>query len=110
MASLQICPHCNAKHRADGLRIAGPIVSWPSGSARLTPLQAKLLDVLARVPGLVPAERIVSQLYAHDPDGGPLNEAGALRWHVFDMRRRLRAANAPIAIKSHHGLGYELAA
>lgn len=67
-----------------------------------------VLDVLVRNAGtFVPTERIASQLYSDDPDGGPDDAEGLVHNHVCLIRKNVLAEHG-WTITASRGEGYRL--
>ena len=77
------------------------------GSARLTPSEARLYEVLVEQAG----DDVPAALLAHAVWGDGHLDAhrrGALRAHVYELRRKLRVAGVPAALRARPGAGYRL--
>lgn len=78
-----------------------------SGSVRLTPSDARLHAALVERAGEVaPAEQLARAIWGQRRLDA--HRRGALRAHVYELRRKLRAAGVPAAIEPRPGVGYGL--
>lgn len=77
------------------------------GSARLTPSEARLYEVLVEQAGDdVPAALLGRAVWgdAHLD----AHRRSALRAHIYELRHKLRAAGVPAVLRAHPGAGYRL--
>ena len=82
----------------------------PGGAVALGPVETRLMGALAAAANhVVPRERLADALYGDDIDGGPDDARRAIHVRVCILRRRLTKAGFPGAIRTSHGVGYELA-
>ncbi len=79
----------------------------PDAEADLTPSETGVLSLLAARPGAyMPVEALSQALW-----GAPLTDSharGALRSHVYTLRRKLRTAGFAGVVESRTGVGYRL--
>ena len=99
---------------AGGARPAGLVldprsreVVWGERRARLTPLEFRILSVLAAHAGrVVPYRRLIEHAYGRYTEA----HAGLLPPHLANIRGKLRLpANGPAGIEAIRGVGYRLA-
>jgi DNA-binding response OmpR family regulator len=73
-------------------------------SVNLSPQQRAIVNALAAGQGeWVPTDRVVSALYADDPEGGAMEASRVVAVQVWRIKRILRAAG--YMIESYHGGG-----
>lgn len=89
----------------DGLKIdsVSRQVSYTDKLIELTPHEYRLLEFLSHRRGRVFShDQLIDQLY----DAGSYVSRNAVEAHISELRKRLRAANAPQLIKTRRGFGY----
>ena len=94
---------------ARGCDAAAGCMAW--GAVALGCVESRLMGALAAAAGhVVPCERLADALYGDDIDGGPDDARGGQSMSgSCILRRRLTKAGFPGAIRTSHGVGYELA-
>jgi DNA-binding response OmpR family regulator len=105
------CPVCRSRLAAARIHLDArrETVTWPGGEAKLTMLETRVMEALARAAGnVVRLERLVHAAWGLAADGGPDNAPRALYVHVCHLRRRLAKAGFPGRIVNRWGIGYEL--
>lgn len=73
------CPHCGAPM---------PDVPLEAMLSACTPGQRRILDLVARRPGLSGNE-VADVVYQDDPDGGPLYARGTIAVQVKNLNKRI---------------------
>lgn len=91
------CPCCDAVLAAD--------TPFDAMLRDVTPTMARIARIVARRPGAT-AEQIVRDLYAEDPQGGPLTATKVVRVTISCNRRRMAAHGFDIRARSGRGHGY----
>ena len=73
----------------------------PEKKFKLSPMEAKVVGIIARNQQGASTERLMTAVYAHTDEPGSLN---AMKVRISNARKKLRPFG--IEIKSYHGLGY----
>lgn len=97
----------SAKLTVDGLTLdrARNIISGPAGSVHLHAKAAKMLELMMEnAPDPVTRDRIAYALWKDEPP-----DSGALRTHVYHLRRALSQIGLADRIETVRGKGYALA-
>lgn len=75
------------------------------GKMRLSGREFQVMELFLRSPGIVlPAERIMERVWGWDSDAG----INVVWVHISNLRKKLKAIDAPAAIRAVRGLGYVL--
>lgn len=111
---IRTCKRCGRIHITTaqleiGCRGRFCILRWCGGETPLRPVWAAMLRRLLLCPGeIVSINGWIEWLYGEDIHGGPDFADETVRQHLAQLRYVLRRADFPGAIKTHHGLGFEL--
>lgn len=92
-----LCPHCGS-----------PVADYDSiDLRRLTRLQSRALEALVSGRNrFLAANSLIDQIYADDPNGGPLDSQACLRSVIHKLRPKLRKTGWDIELR--WGVGYRL--
>lgn len=82
------------------------VLLWREQEVHLTPLEMRLLLLLASRPGITERWEVEHLLYVDRFDGGPEGAFTVVSVRVCTLRRKLR--HFPLEILNHFGRGYEL--
>lgn len=83
------------------------VARWTGGSSRLQLAEAVILGALLRGAGRpVSMRRLLDMLYAHDPNGGPLDADRGVTVRMCHIRKKIAAS--PVGIGTRVRIGYYL--
>lgn len=75
-------------------------------SQHLTPMQRRILEVLAARP-LVSHTGMIDALYGDDPDGGPEDPVRVISVHILNLRRQVERYG--VTIETKRAVGWRIA-
>lgn len=100
-------PHTVLAGRPEPLEFNGLRLMCGAATVELTGQEGRIVALLVKNFGsCVRNTAIFDDLYGLDPNGGP--ETKIIPIFVVKIRAKLVKAGAPLAIRTHWGLGYEL--
>lgn len=109
---LRRCPSC-ASIRLEGLFTlcrTCRVVTWPGRRIELPPTAALVLERIALAPGFVSTPEIIDHVYGDREDGGPLYASDCVHRAAGQIRTRMIARGAPVALETRQYFGYRLVA